>query len=1018
MADEVVRRIIIEGRTSGVSEVVAQLQKLSSAQDGVTAASEKTERVTRSVENALERERLSLVDGYRELRQFESSYKNITNARAQGLIGQAEEAQLLQRAVARYQSYGTAVGQGARATQQFGTQAGLARHELVNLSRQAQDLAVSLGSGQSFGTVLLQQGTQIADVFANSQGTVAGFFGQLTSSAGRVITPLRLVSAGVLSIGTAAIFAAADWSSSQQDISRSLQGIGRASGATVSDINRIGYAASSAFGLSVSEASKVASTLASTGRIGAREIQTLTSSARDFAATLNVDVGDAAKQLATIFADPVKGVDEISAKIGGISPLIREQIGLYDQVGNRVSAQRVLIQATVTQLAKANEVTGFWATSWNAIGNFASNAWTAFGKVASSVTGIGKGDAERLRELEATIGRLAQTLNNASSDYPLLGRVREELSRTVNEYNRLKASIDANSLQQSTQAFLDLANKGQQFADVVNTDAARVRELNAQIQVLQTVLSSPNRDLVLSSDQVAQWQQGLKTLQSQKATVDELKASYGGVSLEIAGQLANLQAQLSVAQARTGQEQLSAQYNATITALKIQNRSDEEQIAVATAQRRVSEAAINTEADKQLKTLQDQAAQLSAATEEEKARVTAAQTYVNLINQGVDAQKAGAIAAQTIANARTQQIAQETAAADQQAATAAQQKANANASAAASAAREAANAARIAEEYEQISRLTRYIPNSSNLGGSDYVLGKNIYQTSGGYSQFNPQGYKSSTPTASSLNNPLGSSNFDATTGFPTKSYYESLGDQLYGSGNYTVLSAGGGTYTLVPDAGSIDYGDVVDAALQQGGVSGAIDSILGGALGTVSGDDAQDYLSRLYDLLTDQSAKQSVLEREIASIKTEPVTLAREELLADLNTSLQELTGSVDNMTDVLSPYYSSDPRNTHLGYRNFAEGGIMTKWGELPLRHYDGGGVTTTPQVFTTSEYFHPEAIIPLDSGAVPVKLTGSGASSQTTVINQTFNISGSVDRATRSKVKLTQYQEAQRLARMLGK
>ncbi|MFH0299826.1 phage tail length tape measure family protein [Bradyrhizobium sp. 31Argb] len=81
--------------------------------------------------------------------------------------------------------------------------AGLARHELVNLSRQVQDIGVSLASGQSLFTVLIQQGTQVGDIFANSQGTVGGFARQIAG----VLTPTRLLAGGI--VGLAAGFAIA-----------------------------------------------------------------------------------------------------------------------------------------------------------------------------------------------------------------------------------------------------------------------------------------------------------------------------------------------------------------------------------------------------------------------------------------------------------------------------------------------------------------------------------------------------------------------------------------------------------------------------------------------------------------------------------------------------------------------------------------------------------------------------------------------------------------------------------------
>ncbi|WP_316191312.1 MULTISPECIES: phage tail length tape measure family protein [unclassified Bradyrhizobium] len=80
---------------------------------------------------------------------------------------------------------------------------GLARHELINLSRQAQDIAVSLASGQSPFTVLMQQGTQVADIFGTSKGTLGGFASQVVG----LLTPARLLG-GVVGL-TAAAFAGA-----------------------------------------------------------------------------------------------------------------------------------------------------------------------------------------------------------------------------------------------------------------------------------------------------------------------------------------------------------------------------------------------------------------------------------------------------------------------------------------------------------------------------------------------------------------------------------------------------------------------------------------------------------------------------------------------------------------------------------------------------------------------------------------------------------------------------------------
>lgn len=67
------------------------------------------------------------------------------------------------------------------------------------------------------------------------------------------------------------------------------------------------------------------------------------------------------------------------------------------------------------------------------------------------------------------------------------------------------------------------------------------------------------------------------------------------------------------------------------------------------------------------------------------------------------------------------------------------------------------------------------------------------------------------------------------------------------------------------------------------------------------------------------------------------------------------------------------------------FANGGIMTSGGSVPLKKYAKGGVATTPQLALYGEGRHPEAYVPLPDGrTIPVTMTGdsqvtSGAGGQ---------------------------------------
>jgi hypothetical protein len=76
-------------------------------------------------------------------------------------------------------------------------------------------------------------------------------------------------------------------------------------------------------------------------------------------------------------------------------------------------------------------------------------------------------------------------------------------------------------------------------------------------------------------------------------------------------------------------------------------------------------------------------------------------------------------------------------------------------------------------------------------------------------------------------------------------------------------------------------------------------------------------------------------------------------------------------------------------LGFFGFANGGIMTPMGPLPLRRYASGGVATSPQVAISGEGKHNEAYVPLPDGrSIPVSMRGHGGGNTSIQTNQ-FNV-----------------------------
>ncbi len=72
--------------------------------------------------------------------------------------------------------------------------------------------------------------------------------------------------------------------------------------------------------------------------------------------------------------------------------------------------------------------------------------------------------------------------------------------------------------------------------------------------------------------------------------------------------------------------------------------------------------------------------------------------------------------------------------------------------------------------------------------------------------------------------------------------------------------------------------------------------------------------------------------------------------------------------------------------GIFGFADGGIMTSAGPLPLHAYASGGIASRPQLALFGEGSRPEAFVPLPDGRnIPVKMEGGSGS---VVVNMTVN------------------------------
>ncbi|QDM32099.1 hypothetical protein FNL55_12705 [Tardiphaga sp. vice352] len=495
-----IRRIEVVGTSSGLDETRAKLDALSRAQTTVATTAEgmavKTESSSRrqlSAAGAYDRLRSTIDDSFRSSQKLASGQATIDRAFQQGVISVQEQAQAMQQLQARY---GTVAVANDNLGKAVSGSMGLARHELINLSRQAQDVAVSLAGGQSPLTVLFQQGSQIGDVFATSQGTVSGFFKQVTSSVGSFLTIGRVAFGGVAASIVGATMALNDYLDSQQKVQMSLLGSGRASGQSVSSINAVAQSSSSLTGFSTAEARAFAAELASTGKIGKANLEPIVKIGHDIATVYGINAVEAARMLGKAFADPAQGAEQLNDRLGFMDAAMQRQIQNLQAQGRLWEAQRVLQAAVASSLEGVSDAVSTSTKFWTALGNTASSAWDKIGAGLSRITGIGLklGLDEQIATAQQRLDSFKKDLETAQQYAKLLGPdakgVDTGYDAAIAGVQKYQAEIDKLSatMKRNADATTDAQQRQQSFAQ-----SLAVRNQQPEIDQIQSLRNEQER---------------------------------------------------------------------------------------------------------------------------------------------------------------------------------------------------------------------------------------------------------------------------------------------------------------------------------------------------------------------------------------------------------------------------------------------------------------------------------------------------------------------------------------------
>jgi hypothetical protein len=255
----------------------------------------------------------------------------------------------------------------------------LARFELINLSRQVQDVVVSLVSGQNPFTVFVQQGSQIADI---SQTSGVGLAGMARSLAG-MIGPLGLVAAGITLVVGVSALALNAW----KNMALELDNLSKFTGIAGKELQGLQRAAEIK-GVKFEDWTKGIKDFSEQVTLGQKNLGTLNDLLRHNGETIDKDVVVNLMKVADLIARAKDEQEKLQILQEAGLPKTQEFVRLMEQGGDGVKKVAEGLQGAKIDdelIRKARELDELWNKIWVVGKTFAIDALTNIIGLFSSI---------------------------------------------------------------------------------------------------------------------------------------------------------------------------------------------------------------------------------------------------------------------------------------------------------------------------------------------------------------------------------------------------------------------------------------------------------------------------------------------------------------------------------------------------------------------------------------------------------------------------------------------------------
>lgn len=291
----------------------------------------------------------------------------------EGLGGESKKASVSIKAMAaETRAAEAATAKLGKQTDAVGVSAKQTAAALRGVPAQVTDIVTSLQGGQGLGTVLLQQGGQLKDMFGGVVPAAKALGGYVAG----LVNPFTVAAASAAALGVVYY----KGSQEADAYSKALILTGNSAGTSADQLSSLARQVSATVG-TTGAAAEVLAQLAGSGNLAAYSFEEITKSALTMKDATGKAVEETVAQFASIAKEPVAASIKLNEQYHYLTASVYEQIVALEKQGRQAEAVRVATDAFAEAIeGRGDQITkrlGSIERAWNNVAKAAKWAWDA-----------------------------------------------------------------------------------------------------------------------------------------------------------------------------------------------------------------------------------------------------------------------------------------------------------------------------------------------------------------------------------------------------------------------------------------------------------------------------------------------------------------------------------------------------------------------------------------------------------------------------------------------------------------